>query len=113
MLATSGSATESVLGLVRDGAIHHESVAAADAHRWAGAAVGHGHHDLVAPSQPRHDRQHQHGTPADHCAHQHGTAMIVAVVLGPVALQASSQPHADPFLRITPPTFDHFNPPRA
>ena len=60
------SQTETVMGLLRDGVVHHESAAAAAVHALA-AEGEHGHED-GAPHGPN----HEHGTPADHCTHQHG-----------------------------------------
>ena len=67
LVAIPISAAESVVGLLRDGAVHHESPAAAAEHAALGIGQGHGHDDRVPT--------HQHGSPADHCTHVHGVAV--------------------------------------
>lgn len=69
---TAGSA-EPVLGMMRDGEVHHESGIAAAEHSVS-ARGDHGHEDVGAPDH-EHGAQHQHGTSADHCTHQHGTPL--------------------------------------
>ena len=70
LVATPISAAESVVGLLRDGAVHHESPAAAAEHAALGTGEGHRHDDRVPT--------HQHGSPADHCTHVHGVAVTTA-----------------------------------
>ena len=60
------SNAETVMGVLRDGTVHHESNAVAAAHALAHTGE-HGHED-----QAPHGPKHEHGTPADHCTHQHG-----------------------------------------
>lgn len=70
-----GSNVEPLVGQLRDGTVHHESAAAAAAHRSA-APSEHGHEDGSGTSpQHQHGSQHQHGTSADHCTHAHGLAL--------------------------------------
>ena len=102
---TPAAAAESVLGVVRDGAVHHESAAAAAAHRDAGPQSGHGHDDSV-PS-------HQHGTPADHCTHVHGLAVIISAAPLSFGAPVSAQHQADPFIFASRSSLDAFHPPRA
>lgn len=77
LLLTAGSALESALGELRDGAVHHESSAAAAFHALD-AQGDHGHEDGSLPGDHRHSRGHEHGTGSDHCTHQHGHAMPAA-----------------------------------
>lgn len=80
LLMSAGSYFEPVLGMLRDGAVHHESPGAALAHSGAGPGE-HGHEDAGNGSlQHQHDGQHQHGTQADHCAHVHGVGMTTVIV---------------------------------
>jgi hypothetical protein len=60
------SHAETAMGLLRDGTVHHETAAAAAQHALNGQGE-HGHED-GAPHGPN----HEHGTSADHCTHQHG-----------------------------------------
>lgn len=77
---TLGSNVEPVLGLVRDGGVHHESPVAAVAHQAAGG--DHGHEDVSGPTtDPQHDLPHQHGTAADHCTHAHGAGLPTSIVV--------------------------------
>ena len=107
-----GSLSEPALGWLRDGPVHHESTATAVAHgtQFLG---DHGHEDR-GPSTNTHDREHLHGTGADHCTHQHG--------LGPVSMSPSGvhigaeaarlrSAHQMMFLSQYP--LDLFHPPRA
>jgi len=76
-----GSNVEPVVGELRDGTVHHESAAAAAAHRPA-APGEHGHEDGSSQSsQHEHGSQHQHGSTADHCTHAHGTALPAAMAV--------------------------------
>lgn len=87
---------ETVWGEVRDGAIHHEDATVAAAHSVTSSG-DHGHEDFSAPEHD-HDEQHQHGTSADHCTHQHGVAkpatisfdIVAAVVADPGTAGATS-----------------------
>jgi len=78
---TFGSNLEPLVGAARDGSVHHESAAAAAAHRSA-APGEHGHEH--GPNQPRHHQhgpEHQHGTAGDHCTHAHGPALAAVAPL--------------------------------
>lgn len=67
---------ERVVGELRDGQVHHETIseAAAHAERTSG---DHGHEDGTS-SHADHGPGHSHGTSADHCTHQHGTPVPCA-----------------------------------
>ena len=70
---------EPLLGVARDGAVHHESTVEAVRHADAGSG-DHGHED---PGADDHDHApgHTHGTGADHCTHHHGTAVPTTLQL--------------------------------
>lgn len=112
LLGFLASSFETVAGLVRDGSVHHETVAAAFTHSSEGAGE-HGHEtDAEGPDQD-HGPDHQHGTGADHCTHAHGASLLspAAVALNddevwmpPVASQTTPSDH-----RVPPP----FHPPRV
>lgn len=110
-VVTLGSSVESAASLVRDGAMHHETAAAAAAHLDAGTRGHHGHEDGGPQSRPHsHNSQHQHGTTADHCTHMHGVGLVAPVqwsVAGPVVQllteQSSSHSHRLPLPDVPPP----------
>ncbi|MCL7937884.1 MAG: hypothetical protein M8844_06970 [marine benthic group bacterium] len=67
------SALEPVVGLARDGAVHHETAAEAATH--AGLAnAAHAHETGESASPTDADGGHEHGSPSDHCTHMHGIA---------------------------------------
>lgn len=110
LLLTAGSVPfETVAGELRDGAVHHESLAAATSH--SGFANGdHGHED-EGHSEPSSD--HEHGSNSDHCTHPHGTSLpaaIAEVFLGTLAPIPPTQYTFSP-RGWTPPAF--VVPPRA
>jgi hypothetical protein len=74
LLLTTLSNLETVTGLLRDGAVHHEDAVAASAHADFGGE--HGHEDASSPSEHRHNEDHEHGTSSDHCTHHHGIALV-------------------------------------
>jgi hypothetical protein len=91
LLAVSGSAAESLVGQLRDGEVHHETSVAAASHA-SHARGDHGHEDAGAPSH-EHGGEHQHGTNADHCTHQHGTAVVTpAFIFHPLAHTIVTRP---------------------
>lgn len=69
LLTVTFSYGETVIGVLRDGTVHHESTAAAATHALF-AQGEHGHEDGSS-----HGSDHEHGTPADHCTHHHGTVL--------------------------------------
>ena len=72
LLTLAFSNVETVLGVLRDGEVHHESSASAAAHALQ-AQGEHGHEDgRTQGTEHEHGPQHEHGTTADHCTHQHG-----------------------------------------
>jgi hypothetical protein len=84
------SSAESVIGVLRDGEVHHESMAAATLHA-SHDHDSHGHEDGSSP-----DSEHEHGTQADHCSHHHGTVLVKE----PLVLELSSPAGFAPFLAL-------------
>jgi hypothetical protein len=110
LYATAVSLVEPVLGELRDGEIHHESAAAALTHAQF-ADGDHGHEDAGTPAH-EHGREHRHGTSADHCTHQHGTAAPATVTL-PFVLATAVHSATEPSVRIAWTPSLQFHPPRA
>lgn len=105
------SSFEAVWGEVRDGDVHHENVATAADHSMLSQG-DHGHEDVGAPEH-HHDEQHQHGTGADHCTHQHGVEVpaLILVDLGTLAITSAA---AETEYRFTSrPPSGLLRPPRA
>ena len=93
MFALPVSNSEAVFGELRDGEIHHETTLAAAVHAQQ-AGGDHGHEDAEAPTH-RHGDNHQHGTGADHCTHQHGTPLPVRAsfrLISSTTIQAVPEP---------------------
>ena len=105
LILTPASATEAVVGVLRDGAVHHESAATAAAHRDAGPQGDHGREDS-APS-------HQHGTPADHCTHAHGTALANRVFSLAFATSITAQRQTNSTTHPSWILLEELDPPRA
>jgi hypothetical protein len=105
LVMTSASGAESVFGVLRDGEMHHVSAAAAVTHRNADPQSGQGQED----SQPT----HQHGTPADHCTHAHGVAIINPAFHFSAGTSISTQHLADPAIHTGRSSLDEFHPPRV
>lgn len=81
LVLSVGSFIEPPLGLLRDGAIHHEGLTEALAHSDTSPGE-HGHEDAGVPAGNHdHQGQHKHGTPADHCTHVHGVALAASYTL--------------------------------
>jgi hypothetical protein len=97
--------------VLRGGAVHQETAAAADNHRQAGSPGDHGHEDGTngAPDH-RHGRQHEHGTGTDHCTHVHETGLPVVtafefqlVVFAHSIAQPGLRPSRSPDVLAPPP----------
>lgn len=88
LLFMTASSVETVAGLVRDGAVHHEDVVSAAAHAATGTGE-HGHEDASGPADHEHGEDHQHGTAGDHCTHVHGAAILTAHAFAPVLGEAA------------------------
>lgn len=100
LVLSVGSFLEPALGLLRDGAIHHEGSAAALVHSAGGGE--HGHEDTGAPAGD-HDQQgpHRHGTAADHCTHVHNLALVSSYTLQLVSGTARCEFDEQPFVHAT------------
>ena len=111
LLAVFGSSVESLLGALRDGQVHHETAATAAAHALK-AQGDHGHEDAGSlPDHPDGGR-HEHGTSADHCTHQHGTA-LPAVFAFSLPVGTLSDPLPEPPVHTGRLARALFHPPRA
>lgn len=110
LLLITASNAEALVGMLRDGKVHHEDLAAATLH--ANADGEHGHEDTSAPAGHRHGRGHEHGTSSDHCTHHHGIALIPSFAFAIFAEDArieyeeTSLRHTSTFQALT-------HPPRA
>jgi hypothetical protein len=93
------SSLEAVVGLARDGAVHHETVAQAAAHAELAEPgdAEHGHEAASEAPDAEHGPDHQHGTGADHCTHAHGTALFGP--LSPLGFDAVLTPPAPTVMR--------------
>lgn len=108
-LAISGSSSEAIAGQVRDGAVHHESAAAAAQHCDGTQAHGnHGHEDTSAPGT----QQHLHGTGADHSTHVHGQWLVTSFTLA-VSVDVQEIGFGDVSFTPCAPTRPIKHPPRA
>lgn len=105
LILTPASAAEAVFGMLRDGAVHHESAVAAAASRDAGPQSGHGREDS-APT-------HQRGTPADHCTHEHGTATVSPVFSFSFSTSVSAHRLTACTIHPSRILLEEFEPPRA
>ena len=77
LILTSASSMEAVVGVVRDGEVHHENAAVAAAHAEASSG-DHGHEDATRSGEHRHGEDHEHGTSTDHCTHVHSVALLTS-----------------------------------
>jgi len=73
------TSVEVVVGQLRDGEVHHESVVAAADHQAKAPGGEHGHEEPV--SDEEHGPDHQHGTSGDHCTHTHSVSLPAATPL--------------------------------
>ena len=113
LLAITFSSAETVMGLLRDGAVHHESNATAAVHAVADHG-DHGHEDAAqVGAEHEHGPEHEHGTPSDHCTHQHGTVTAVRPPAISFDDSASPQVFLDPALLRDRCNEPSFRPPQA
>jgi ABC-type Zn2+ transport system substrate-binding protein/surface adhesin len=77
LILTSVSSMEAVVGVMRDGEVHHENPGVAAAHAQESAG-DHGHEDAASPGEHSHDEGHDHGTASDHCTHTHSAAVLTS-----------------------------------
>lgn len=119
LFSFTASSLEAVVGIVRDGSVHHEATAEASRHA-AGTVGDHGHEDGPSAhaadhgdASEHHGPDHKHGTAADHCTHAHGAALSVSgsglALLSTRVISPRSRA-ADPSDRTFPPLH---HPPRA
>ena len=113
LLTLAPAATaESLLGALSDVTAHQKSQAAAAAHQDSGTQVpgrgtqGRQGHDSVPPT-------HQQGTPADHCTHMHGVAIVAASSQISFAVPVSVGSQLEPLIRMGWSPDGDFPPPRA
>jgi hypothetical protein len=111
LIAYGASSAEAVVGVVRDGSVHHESAAAAAMHHEGQHDGEHGHEDGGQAAE--HGSEHQHGTPGDHCTHTHGTSIPTTpgFELVPNVDVATDPPPPLPASDVA--AASHFRPPRA
>lgn len=108
-----GSNIEPIVGALRDGTVHHESLVAAGTHRAGTAAAEHGHEDgALAGGRHGHGAGHQHGTAVDHCTHAHGIGAPSFVRVEFLGTVVAIAPDASP-LRSTRSILTLSPPPRA
>lgn len=79
LISFTVSSLEAVAGVVRDGAVHHETNAAALSHA-VDAAGEHGHESVEEGSQQEHGPEHRHGTSSDHCTHTHTSGLTASAI---------------------------------
>lgn len=77
LILTSASSMEAVVGVMRDGEVHHENAALAASHAQESAG-DHGHEDAATSTEHDHDEGHDHGTASDHCTHTHDAALLTS-----------------------------------
>ena len=111
VIATPVWQLEAVAGVMRDGVVHHEAASAAASHTSATSGE-HGHEDGLPPAQHPHGSQHQHGTPADHCSHAHGFAVVTAFSMG-FHSHVFPHPQIEDSVSFAWSPSDQFHPPRA
>ena len=113
LLLLTASNVETVLGVLRDGEVHHESSATAAAHAMQGQGE-HGHED-GRPQGPEHEHgpQHEHGTPADHCTHQHGNLTTTQAPTLAILAFTIPQVFPEPSLWLDRFSEPSFRPPQA
>lgn len=109
LLAYAASAAEAVVGVVRDGEVHHESTVAAAVHR----AEHQSEHGYQHVDHGTHDADHGHDGSSDHCTHLHGVSVPAAC-----SVEVSTGSRSVTVALATPSPTDRtpesdFRPPRA
>ena len=90
LIGTGIGRFEPLVGLSRDGAVHHEGPVAATQHATVHSdGLEHRHDSESAPRE--HGSEQRPGTGADHCTHVHGPAVIGE---SPTLLLRAVQEHA-------------------
>lgn len=106
-VAITLSSAEAVIGELRDGEVHHESLAEAAAHDHG--LKGEREHEHGSPHGP----DHQHGTSSDHCTHQHGEQLNGVEILLAAGPSDAFVSFFEPSLLSDRVTEPFFRPPRA
>ena len=110
LLSFYATSVEAVVGVVRDGTVHHETASEAMRHAESGPPE-HGHEVETDAPGSEHGKDHQHGTGADHCTHAHGTAVLITAprssvqtedVVNLIEVVASIADHHEPPLTHPP-----------
>ncbi len=102
---------EPAVGLVRDGAIHHEGGVEA-AQRATSQRGEHGHEHAVESASDTHGPEHQHGTGVDHCTHMHGPAATTFVSAFSISIESHGVARIEPALRDQLIRAPPFHPPK-
>lgn len=113
VFSLTGSAAESVLGELRDGTVHHESVAKAAIHHAESVRAEHGHEDGRLAPGGHHSSRHEHGTATDHCTHLHALGMVTTYQLAFHAHSPSEQVTSQPVVLTSQSQNPDFLPPKA
>jgi len=112
LLATGFAALEPVIGLLRDGEVHHETVAEAALHA-AGHTGDHGHgQSSETPDRPRVPGQ-QHSTSPDHCTHHVHSAALFGAFAFEICAAESTFSFAEATLHTEAVSADLTRPPRT
>src|SRR5690606_29270301 len=106
LVMVTAAQAETVVGQLRDGAVHHESMAIAAVHA-ANHHGEHGHEDSVDQGA-----DHEHGTPSDHCTHQHGSLFTSERPVLPVAYKFLPGDFPEPQVWIDRQLEPSFRPPQ-
>lgn len=110
LVGYGATSVEVVVGELRDGEVHHESVVAAAEHQ-ANTDGEHGHEETADDAE--HGPDHQHGTAGDHCTHTHSVSLPMGQADFHVVTDVRST--AAPAPRVQSGVFKAplFHPPRA
>lgn len=105
---------ESQFGVLRDGAVHHESVASAAVHHEALHLGGdHGHERISSPTDSNDTSGHSHGSSTDHCTHHHDTGVLTSPAWNAGGVRFVLVLSSEPVLPIGQPLQVPTAPPRA
>lgn len=105
---------ESGFGVLRDGAVHHEGVAAAAVHHELLHLRGdHGHERLSSPSDSHGLPGHSHGSPMDHCTHHHDPGVLTAPVACTDSVRTAPTVPGNPTIPVNQSLQVPTEPPRA
>ena len=110
LLGYSASTAEATVGVLRDGAVHHESEVAAVIHQEAHQG-DHGHEDPGAGAE--HGSDHRHGTSSDHCTHVHGIGLPSACALAEIVTRDEGTVESVPLTPAGTSLRSQFRPPKA